>query len=147
MKEVYTYGEPSSYAPQFTGKERDAETGLDFFGARYFSSPQGRFTSPDSGNAGASKNNPQSRNGYSYWLNSPLRYIDRNRLDQEYYLVSIPVFAANANTWIATGAGVIMAQGWPVTYWGTTRDGQAAFLRYSVDASGNGSYQALSANP
>jgi RHS repeat-associated protein len=30
----------------FTGKERDAETGLDYFGARYFGSPQGRFTSP-----------------------------------------------------------------------------------------------------
>lgn len=31
----------------FTGKERDAETGLDYFGARYMSSAQGRFTSPD----------------------------------------------------------------------------------------------------
>lgn len=30
-----------------TGKERDAETGLDYFGARYMSSAQGRFTSPD----------------------------------------------------------------------------------------------------
>ena len=39
---------------RFTGKERDAETagsampdGLDFFGARYFSGAQGKFTSPD----------------------------------------------------------------------------------------------------
>ena len=32
---------------QFTSKERDAETGLDYFGARYMSSAQGRFTSPD----------------------------------------------------------------------------------------------------
>jgi hypothetical protein len=30
-----------------TGKERDNETGLDYFGARYFSGAQGRFTSPD----------------------------------------------------------------------------------------------------
>ena len=30
---------------QFTGKERDAETGLDYFGARYVSGAQGRFTS------------------------------------------------------------------------------------------------------
>jgi len=29
---------------KFTGKERDAETGLDYFGARYFSGAQGRFT-------------------------------------------------------------------------------------------------------
>ncbi|RPJ56342.1 MAG: hypothetical protein EHM23_23820, partial [Acidobacteria bacterium] len=32
---------------KFTGKERDPESGLDYFGARYYSGPQGRFTSPD----------------------------------------------------------------------------------------------------
>lgn len=32
---------------QITGKERDAETGLDFMEARYYSGAQGRFTSPD----------------------------------------------------------------------------------------------------
>jgi RHS repeat-associated protein len=32
---------------KFTGKERDAETGLDYFGARYYGGAQGRFTSPD----------------------------------------------------------------------------------------------------
>jgi len=32
---------------EFTAKERDTETGLDYFGARYFASTQGRFTSPD----------------------------------------------------------------------------------------------------
>ena len=31
----------------FTAKERDAETGLDYFGARYYSGAQGRFTSAD----------------------------------------------------------------------------------------------------
>ena len=30
-----------------TGKERDAESGLDYFGARYFSGAQGRWTSAD----------------------------------------------------------------------------------------------------
>jgi RHS repeat-associated protein len=32
---------------EFTAKDRDAETGLDYFLARYYSSAQGRFTSPD----------------------------------------------------------------------------------------------------
>jgi RHS repeat-associated protein len=32
---------------EFTGKERDAETGLDYFGERYYSGAQGRFTTPD----------------------------------------------------------------------------------------------------
>jgi RHS repeat-associated protein len=33
--------------PRFTGKERDAESGNDYFGARYRASSMGRFTSPD----------------------------------------------------------------------------------------------------
>jgi RHS repeat-associated protein len=38
----------NSSAPQkFTGKERDQETGLDYFGARYYSGAEGRFTCPD----------------------------------------------------------------------------------------------------
>ena len=32
---------------KFTGKERDSESGLDNFGARYNSSSLGRFMSPD----------------------------------------------------------------------------------------------------
>jgi RHS repeat-associated protein len=32
---------------KFTGKERDAESGLDYFGARYYASSMGRFMSPD----------------------------------------------------------------------------------------------------
>jgi RHS repeat-associated protein len=36
----------SSHAPsayKFTGKERDSESGLDNFGARYYASTMGRF--------------------------------------------------------------------------------------------------------
>jgi RHS repeat-associated protein len=36
-----------SVRQQFTGQERDDETGLDYFNARYHSSMQGRFTSVD----------------------------------------------------------------------------------------------------
>ncbi|MDX2267790.1 MAG: RHS repeat-associated core domain-containing protein [Bryobacter sp.] len=75
---------------QFTGKERDAETGLDYFGARYMSSAQGRFTSPDPVNhPSASKNpsaflmNPQRWNGYSYVSNNPLRLVDPDGREEE----------------------------------------------------------------
>jgi RHS repeat-associated protein len=60
----------------FTGKERDQESGLDYFGARYNSSSMGRFMSPDPGNIGASPKNPQTWNMYSYGLNNPLRITD-----------------------------------------------------------------------
>jgi RHS repeat-associated protein len=66
---------------KFTGKERDSETGLDFFGARYFSGAQGRFTAPDwsaipQAVPYADLTNPQSLNLYSYVLNNPLRAAD-----------------------------------------------------------------------
>ena len=60
----------------FTGKERDAETGLDNFGARYLSSAQGRFTSPDQPLADQQVEYPQSWNLYTYGRNNPLINID-----------------------------------------------------------------------
>jgi len=60
---------------KYTGKERDQEgPGLDYFGARYMSSAQGRFTSPDP--LGGDLTNPQSLNRYSYVLNNPLTSTD-----------------------------------------------------------------------
>jgi RHS repeat-associated protein len=78
----YTYGtsDPDNVRQKFTQKERDLETGLDYFNARYYSSTQGRFTGVDPENAGASFIYPQSWNGYVYSLNNPLTYIDSNGL-------------------------------------------------------------------
>jgi RHS repeat-associated protein len=69
-----------SVKQKFTGKERDAETQLDFFQARYYSAAQGRFNSPDPMNAGADPTNPQSWNGYAYVLNNPLASVDPDGL-------------------------------------------------------------------
>jgi RHS repeat-associated protein len=80
----------------FTGKERDSESGLDYFIARYYSSAQSRFLSPDEfagGPIGAYSSNdplppgalpyaditkPQSLNKYTYTYNNPLNYVDPN---------------------------------------------------------------------
>jgi len=61
---------------KFTSQERDTETGLDYFGARYLVSTQGRFTSTDPLQASARPVTPQSWNRYSYVLNNPLKLID-----------------------------------------------------------------------
>jgi RHS repeat-associated protein len=71
----------TSTTHKFTGKERDSESGLDNFGARYDSSNIGRFMSPDPDNAGANLEAPQSWNAYSYVLNNPLKYVDPTGLD------------------------------------------------------------------
>ena len=61
---------------KFTGKERDTESGLDEFGARYYSSSLGRFMIPDWATKPtnvpyAHFGNPQSLNLYSYVNNNP----------------------------------------------------------------------------
>jgi RHS repeat-associated protein len=61
---------------KFTGQERDYESGLDFFQARYYSSTQGRFMSIDPLAASAVPENPQTWNRYAYVLNNPLRLVD-----------------------------------------------------------------------
>jgi RHS repeat-associated protein len=72
------YGAADGLRQKFTLKERDNETGLDYFLARYYSSTQGRFTSPDplSAPASAHPNLPQSWNLYTYVLNNPLKLVD-----------------------------------------------------------------------
>ena len=71
----YTSGD--GVRQQFTLKERDVETGLDYFGARYYGSTQGRFTGAD---PAAIKRkhliNPQDLNRYAYVANNPLAFID-----------------------------------------------------------------------
>ena len=57
-------------------KERDNESGLDYFGTRYYASGNGRFTTVDPGHVGGDILNPQSWNGYAYALNNPLRFVD-----------------------------------------------------------------------
>ncbi len=61
----------------FTGKERDTESGNDYFDARYYASSMGRWLSPDPGRI--SRNhlfNPQKWNKYNYVLNNPLTMFD-----------------------------------------------------------------------
>ncbi len=60
----------------FTGKERDSESGNDYFGARYYASSMGRFLSPDPLLNSGRPENPQTWNRYSYALNSPLIVTD-----------------------------------------------------------------------
>jgi RHS repeat-associated protein len=66
----------SGNAYKFTGKERDTESGLDMFGARYYGSSLGRFMTPDwaakpTDVPYANFGNPQSLNLYSYVENNP----------------------------------------------------------------------------
>ncbi len=77
---------PNPGPTHFAGKERDAETsgngnGLDYFGARYFSSAIGRFMTPDWAEKPtavpyAEYGDPQSLNLYGYVRNNPVGNTD-----------------------------------------------------------------------
>jgi len=66
---------------KFTGKERDSESGLDYFGARYYSNGLGRFISADWSSTPvpipyADFGDPQSLNLYSYVRSIPTTRYD-----------------------------------------------------------------------
>ena len=67
---------------QYTGYERDTETGLDFAQARYYANLQGRFTSPDPFSASATITDPQTFNRYTYCRNNPVNSVDPSGLSR-----------------------------------------------------------------
>ena len=68
---------------KFTSKERDSETGLDYFGARFYSNGLGRWTSPDpKGMALRHLLNPQKLNKYAYVLNNPAGAFDPDGMEE-----------------------------------------------------------------
>jgi RHS repeat-associated protein len=96
------------FAHKFTGKERDAESGLDYFGARYYASNMGRWMSPDWAAKAepvpyAKLDDPQSLNLYSYVGNNPLSRADADGHDWLGELISyIAVHVATTGTGIAS---------------------------------------------
>jgi RHS repeat-associated protein len=62
---------------RFTGKPRDAETALDYFGARYYRPRTGRFTTVDPATTWLDNLvDPQRWNRYAYAKNGPFTYVD-----------------------------------------------------------------------
>jgi RHS repeat-associated protein len=62
---------------RFSGKERDEETGLYYFGARYYAAWLGRWTSADPSGIGA------GFNAFRYCGNNPVMRADPNGLDDK----------------------------------------------------------------
>jgi RHS repeat-associated protein len=75
----YAFGETTSTGDtenkyKYTGKELDDETGLYYYGARYYNPNIGRFLQADA--LSGTLQDPLSLNKYAYVNNNPLKYID-----------------------------------------------------------------------
>jgi RHS repeat-associated protein len=120
---------------KFTGKERDQESGNDYFGARYYASSMGRWMKPDPvGIFVADPSNPQSWNLYSYVLNNPLNSVDPDGLDCAWLsddMSSIEEIDADSDTKPkdCTKSGGYYVPGRIVGY-GTDSDNDISSLKY-----------------
>jgi RHS repeat-associated protein len=128
------YDAPDSTKQKFTQKERDTESGLDYFLARYYSSEQGRFTSPDEFTGGpdeifdfpdhaaenpvfyADLHEPQSLNKYQYCYNNPLSCIDP---DGHKVVLKTRRLATSATGMVATAASMAQSPNPAVSAIGT----------------------------
>jgi RHS repeat-associated protein len=76
---------------RFTGKDRDLETGLDYFGARYYGSGLARFTTVDPVlRVARNLIRPQRWNRYAYGENNPLKFVDPDGLDTYVVIYGAP---------------------------------------------------------
>ena len=110
---------------QFAGKERDAETGFDYFGARYYRAQSGRFTTVDPVmNFEAALTDPQRWNRYTNALHRPLVMTDPDGREAGYiYLpngqMAAPIKAITptmGKLWAGTVAAAAVVAGGP-TVW------------------------------
>jgi len=115
-----TQGTGSDDRFDYTGKERDEESGLMYFEARYLATDSGRFMSHDpvalAFNANILLIDPQQQNVYSYSRNNPINYYDPSGMslkswfeDKKQKVESVINSAANAvdvgYNFITLGAG------------------------------------------
>jgi RHS repeat-associated protein len=133
-------GPPCNSATEqfFTGKERDAESGADYFGARYYGSSMGRFMSPDYSDMtfgpdpvpNADITNPQSLNLYAYGQNNPVRNVDPDGHD----CINTSNYSKDGTVTITTGSSCASDPGKYGTYVDGTVDQNS--ITASTKASG-----------
>ena len=83
---------------KFTGKERDIETGYDYFGARFYDSRIGRWLSVD-----PLADKYPGWSPYNYTMNNPLRFVDPDGR-----FVGDPITVSVAGAAVVIGTGILV---------------------------------------
>jgi RHS repeat-associated protein len=68
--------DPPNVRQDYTGYQKDLESGLEFAQARYYNTRHGRFTSVDPLAASQNTDDPQTFNRYTYVMNKPTSLVD-----------------------------------------------------------------------
>jgi RHS repeat-associated protein len=85
--------------PKFSGKERDAESELDYFGARYYDKNLYRFLSVDPIiNLVRALNSPTCWNLYSYCHNCPITFVDSDGRDEKNVIYVLRISKGSTST-------------------------------------------------
>jgi RHS repeat-associated protein len=131
---------------KFTGKERDTESGLDFFIARHYASNLGRFLQPDEFIGGpvdvfssndplptsplpyAVISNPQSLNKYTYVWNNPHRYSDPNGHEPDDLITRISEAMRDPDVTHGIGAGAARFLARTINAFGAVFEPQGKFV-------------------
>jgi RHS repeat-associated protein len=97
---------------KFTGKERDSETGLDYFGARYYSNGLARWVTPDAPFADQHAGNPQSWNLYMYSASRPTSLIDTDgrEVKESKKVATFPVHGKTFNEAMNSAVAYVASQ-------------------------------------
>ncbi|NTV29700.1 MAG: RHS repeat-associated core domain-containing protein, partial [Candidatus Omnitrophica bacterium] len=97
----------------FTGKKLDEESGLVYFGARYYNPKLGRFITADP--IVQAPYNPQTLNRYTYCNNNPINLVDPTGHSWKNVWKATSVAVVGAVAVIATGGAATALLG---AYWG-----------------------------
>lgn len=133
--------QPNSKLPEkFTGKQRDPETKLDFFGARYYSGAQGRWLIPDWSTKAepvpyANLGNPQTLNLYQYVGNNPITIRDVDGHCTALVLdcvIEFGVVGAEAGPYGAIATGILGA-GVGLQMWSIAHGGTGGYSAHQLD--------------
>jgi RHS repeat-associated protein len=116
---------------KFTGKKRDSETGLDNFGARYYSNAfwpihDARLGSQSNRCPYAEFADPQSLNVYTYVRNIPTTKVDADGhcfWDACLVEATVTIGVGELLAYAGAGAAIGTAGGWITKHWESVKNG------------------------
>jgi RHS repeat-associated protein len=148
---------PDNFRPKYEQRQWDAETGLYYFGARYYDPMTGRFLTPDTELGGQNYLQADVLNRYAFELNNPINTDDPTGHMASWVtglLVGLALVAAGALVIVTLGtaaplataviAGALIGGGISATAYSATHRSDFSWKDYAIQTSISAGVGALS---